>query len=250
MESFFNGNNYWFIENNDDPSVFGCISEIIYNNEYCLEKFSNMETTIIDIGANCGVASIILAKQNPKSTILSFEPDTKTYNLLIENIRINSINNIKAYNKAVSLESNKTIRLFLHPNYSGGNTTCSDDNAFNVFNSTNNHVDFIDVLTISFDDIITEHNLFSVGLLKIDCEGAEYEIIYGSNCFKEGIVKNLVGEFHKINYNTKSLNIPHDLFEYCKKYVIGLKKITVLNLTKELTKEIVEVQNLLEGNYE
>lgn len=235
IELFYNGYSYIFEENKLDPSVKGCIKEIITNNEYNLEKFVNMNTSIIDIGANCGICSIILAKQNPQSKIYSFEPDINVYSMLLNNIKLNNINNIIPYNQAVSDVSNKILQLNLHPYYSGGNTTCSNNN--NIDNFFNFKTKSINILSKSLDDIINENNIDTIGLLKIDCEGAEYEILYNSIKFKTNIVKNLIGEFHNIEYNINSLNKPYELFDYCKKYINGFKKVVILELGKNNVKQ-------------
>jgi len=211
-----------------DPSSEGCIREIITNNEYELHKYQNLETTIIDIGANCGIATIILAKQNPKSIIYSFEPDPTVFKLLEENIRVNNLTNVKHFNLAMSDNSNKVLTLCFHPQWSGGNTTCADITAFNNFHNTNSS--YITVKCISLDDIINEHNISSIGVFKIDCEGAEYEIIYNSEKIKSGIIKNIVGEFHDLQYNTKADNNTSKLLDYCKQYIDGNIKITLLKL--------------------
>ena len=130
MKQFiYNNNNYNYIENLNDPSVYGCILEIVINNEYNLDKFINIENShFIDIGANCGIATIILAKQNPKSKIYSFEPDLDVFNFLKTNIEINSLYNVVLSNKAVCKSGVKEITLFKCPYFSGGNTTCSTNN--------------------------------------------------------------------------------------------------------------------------
>ena len=78
----FNNNTYNVCINEYDASGQGCINEIFINNEYVLHSFNNLKTNIIDIGANCGLATIILAKQNPESVIYSFEPHYPTFKLL------------------------------------------------------------------------------------------------------------------------------------------------------------------------
>ncbi len=68
----YSDNKYKLCINPDDSSGNGCIREIITRNNYGLDNFKNITSTIIDIGANCGVATIILAKQNPKSIYIFF----------------------------------------------------------------------------------------------------------------------------------------------------------------------------------
>jgi len=65
-------------------------------------------------------------------------------------------------------------------------------------------------------------------LLKIDCEGAEYDIFYTSEKIKEGIIKNVVGEFHDLVYNNTPRNESGKLIEYCREYVSGIVHVSTL----------------------
>lgn len=224
----YNNNNYIFNYNPNDPSELWCLDEIVINNDYLLDNFiNNINKNFIDIGANCGVATIILAKQNPLSTIYSFEPDPRVYEVLKSNVTANELNNVKLFNFAVS-KKNNILELFYHPHYSGGNTTYSDSKSFN--NYFNLNAESINIKTISLDEIISNNSIDSIELLKIDCEGAEYDIIYDSQEFKNNKIKNIVGEFHNLCYNNKVINRAEELIDYSKKYISGIFKINILNV--------------------
>ena len=165
-----------------------------------------------------------MAKLNPKSIVYSFEPCKKVYDILVENIKINKLDNVKAYNLAVTKKSIETITLTTYGIISGANTIHADIEKFkNVYKTT---VLQEQVKCISFDEIINTNNIEEIQLLKIDCEGAEYDIIYDSEMFKKGIVKNMVGEFHNLKYN-KLQEKGANLIKYCKKYV-KMVKVSVL----------------------
>ena len=226
----YNGINYEVLQNANDASTYGSINEIVFRDEYVLKEFKSDEANVfIDIGANCGIATIILAKQNPNSIVYSFEPDIRVFNILCKNVVLNNLSNVKLYNYAVADNGIKSIKLGLHPQYSGGNTTCADLNSLtNYFNCG---IDCIDVKCVSFDEIISQNNIKKVKLLKIDCEGAEYEIIYGSKYIKSNIIENIVGEYHSLPYNIKTSNkTTTELINYTKQYVKGIFKITILIL--------------------
>lgn len=229
LEFTYNNLIYNFTYNPLDASELWCIDEIVKNNEYILDKFiNNTNKHFIDIGANCGVATIILAKQNPFSTIYSYEPDKNLFNILIKNIELNNLKNVKPYNIAISKSGIDKLLLTLHPNYSGGNTTYSDVNTMESFFNqviTSYYVD-----CISIDEIITQNNINEVELLKIDCEGAEYDILYNSVSLKNNIIKNMVGEFHNLKYN-KLENTGEQLILYCKNFISGIFKVSILNVT-------------------
>ena len=227
QSNFVYNNNHYYIEyNNNDCSGPDGITEIVTNNDYLLNNFNNIESKIfVDIGANLGIASIILAKQNPNSVIYSFEPCKKTYNILINNIKLNNLNNVKAYNLAVTKPGIEKLKLYKHFLHSGANTTYGNNN---IDSHTSFKSGYEEVECISFDDIIKNNNIDSIELLKIDCEGAEYDILYSSEYFKNNYIKNMVGEFHKLNWNINE--DPNKLLEYSKKYVNGIFKISILHI--------------------
>lgn len=221
---------YQFFYNPRDPSGPGCVREIVQHNEYGLTSFKNIRAGhLIDIGANCGVATIILAKQNPESTIYSYEPHLETFELLQKNIELNGLTNVKAFNMAVSNKTTKSITLTTHPHWSGGNTTYADIDTFRRHFGDNSNIITRVVPAIDLDEIISSFHIDSIHLLKIDCEGAEYDILYDSEQFKTKIVKNMVGEFHNLKYNSVDNN-NEKLLEYSRNYVDGIVKITMLTI--------------------
>lgn len=228
LEFTYNNLIYKFTYNPLDPSELWCIDEIVKNNEYILDNFSNNNNKhFVDIGANCGIATIILAKQNPLSTIYSYEPDKNLFNILVKNIELNNLKNVKPYNIAITKSGIDKLLLTLHPSYSGGNTTNSDIDSMKSF--FNKEIISYYVDCISLDEIIIQNNINEVELLKIDCEGAEYDILYNSISLKNKIIKSMVGEFHNLKYN-KLENTGEQLILYCKEFISDIFKVSILNV--------------------
>ena len=72
-----------------------------------ITKFISQElkpgNTLMDIGANNGYYSILASQLvGPTGKILSYEPNPKTFNRLLRNIRINDIKNVDCFNFALS----------------------------------------------------------------------------------------------------------------------------------------------------
>jgi len=223
----FNNNEYSFFYNPEDTSGLGCISEIVIRNEYKLDRFVGLkESTFIDIGANCGVNTIILAKQNPESIIYAYEPYYKTYELLQKNISENKLTNVRAFNLAVSKKGINKLMLSIHETMTGANSTYAENLKFS--NQYGINQNFSEVECDYFDNIIEKFNIAKVELLKIDCEGAEYDILYNSKALENNKIKNIVGEFHDLKYNQCDNN-SSKLIEHCKKYINGSINITVLS---------------------
>jgi len=151
--------------------------------EYEIEKFCiKNDDVIIDIGAHIGLFSLLVSKSCPNGKIFSYEPIKKNFNLLINNLESNKLKNVFPFNLAVSKESSK-IKLFLD----------SDDSAHSLFGKNN---EFETVQSISLDKIFDTNNIDSCKILKLDCEGAEYEIIESLPKQYFTRIENIIMEYH------------------------------------------------------
>lgn len=205
----------------EEIQVRSCINEIIISDTYTLTSFQDKkEKVFLDFGANHGVASIILAKQNPESTVYAFEPDPKCYEYLKENIKLNGLTNLKAFHMAVCKQGIHEIELMISPNHSGANTVISTVEKQEKFYQKK--VKTCKVKATSLEKIVSENNIQDIELLKIDCEGAEYDILPNSPVLLSGRIKNMVGEFHEIEYLNVQVNSAGALRNYVKPYIPGL----------------------------
>ena len=222
---------YNFVYNQEDASGLGCIKEIVKNNEYRLDEFVNLDKKyILDIGGNCGVATIILAKQNPTSKIIVLEPFNKCFNLIKKNVELNNLKNVIMINKALAFNNNLTPIHVLH-RMSGASTIFGDSDKWleKYPDHTGGKVDIEYCECITLDSLCEEYNITSIELLKIDCEGGEFCLLE-SNVVKNGIIKNIVGEFHDLTYNTDKAQGSDKLVEHCKKYIKGKFIVSILKL--------------------
>lgn len=231
----FNDNNYEYYYMGNDDSGLGSIIEMIDNKEYGLERFVNIKNEVIfDIGANHGLATIILAKQNPDSMIYSFEPNPVIFNILKTNVEKNNLLNVVLVNKAV--HSEKNLKLIKHPLCSGASIMGVNkekmDNYYNIQNPVygKTTIEEISIDTISMDEILTMFKIKNIHLLKIDCEGSEYDIFTSSKfLFNEIKIDNIVGEFHDLSYNEVNLTAA-DLVSLCQTNINGIIDIKILKL--------------------
>ncbi|WP_288623545.1 FkbM family methyltransferase [uncultured Brachyspira sp.] len=166
---------------------------------------------VIDIGGNIGTVSIYLAKKYPFLKIYAFEPVKQNYENFLKNIELNNINEdiIKVFNLAITKDRRDVI--LTSPFYNSG--------ASNIYDNYSNGIvlnNDISIKSITFDDIFSNNNISKCKLLKIDCEGAEYEILYSANVENLKNCEYMRGEFHKF-YGENSKR--EDLYNYCSKYI-------------------------------
>lgn len=152
---------------------------IVLNDTYGLKRFQNIGN-IVDIGANIGIFSIHAATLFPQAKILAYEPCGETFSNLKKNI---NPFNVQVYPYAVGQHSGK-VNLSVE----GDLTAC--------YVANNNRSSFINSSQvcdmISFQEIAAQMD-GKIGLLKLDCEGSEYEIMQSPSF---SCVEHVVGEFH------------------------------------------------------
>ncbi len=134
--------------------------------------------TIFEIGCADGKDTIEFINTFGDLNIFCFEPEPKNFESLVNNLK--DYKHFQAYNLAVSDKKGEKD-FVVAP---GCNT------GLHSFYSRNGVP--IKVKTIGLDDIL--NNFPKVSLLKIDTEGAEYEIILNSTSINK--VKKIVGEYH------------------------------------------------------
>lgn len=171
------------------------LKEVWITNLYGKHSFDIKEKdVVVDIGAHIGMFAIYAAHKAKNGKVISFEPFIKNYELLESNAKINNLKNLKTQNVAVG-KKNGQQRLYLSPdNNTGGHS---------LYLKTENNDSFVDIPTISYNSMIENYKLDKIDYLKLDCEGAEYDILF--NASKQAIskIEKIVMECHPHKDNTK-----------------------------------------------
>lgn len=218
-----NGQWYQFYDTMTSVLVEYVSEEFTKNSVYDFSKIHLEEGDIvIDIGANIGMVSILLALNNPGIKVLSFEPIPRLFEYLLKNIKLYSLeNSILPFNFAVSGKTSTTRMKasFVDP---GGSTMFSEKEM------GTSRIDAIynNIKTISLDDIFSAHEINKCKLLKIDCEGAEYDILYETKNLTN--IEYVIGEFHTFNIEVKGDKYkPENLLSYLKRKMKKPENISV-----------------------
>lgn len=126
------------------------------------------KSTIVEIGANIGTFSVYAASSEQNARIYSYEPVKTNYDVLVNNITANGYKDrIKTFNLGVaSRAGNRDFYLSSSPEHS---MYANDATAMR-------HT----VACVTLKDILDQNALTKVDLLKINAEGAEYEILYAT----------------------------------------------------------------------
>jgi FkbM family methyltransferase len=127
-------------------------------------RFTSVNTApyIIDCGANIGLSIIYFKKLFPLARIVAFEPDKDLFRTLNENIEQFKFENVQVVNKGVWSE--ETTLSFLAEGTLGGKV---------IEPAGPSEAGVISIPTVKLKDYLHE----KVEFLKIDIEGAEYEVL-------------------------------------------------------------------------
>lgn len=143
-----------------DPKEYEIVCET-YN-----KHFTNDQMFIIDAGANVGYATLYFANKYSNSKIVCIEPEQSNFKILNQNINANNLSkNVLPLHKALWY-CNTTLELF---------TDNKKEWGFSV-NEIQDSQSANKIETITVDDILVQQNQSLINILKIDIEGAEFEI--------------------------------------------------------------------------
>jgi FkbM family methyltransferase len=143
-------------------------------------------TVVYDLGANIGYVSLLLARAiGPTGKVFAFEALPANQERFVNNLRLNSTEDIDLISKAVADKSG--LRTFL-VHSSGGMGKLSDSEA--------NHSTNINVETISLDEFVFESNNRPPQLIKMDIEGGEVHALRGMSRLLKEIRPVLLIELH------------------------------------------------------
>jgi FkbM family methyltransferase len=162
---------------------------------------------VVDIGAHVGLFSMYLSKRWPFLKILAFEPFPDNYRNCVENLRINSVDNVVLSPNAI-VHDKRPLSMATDPDNSGGASAL-------VHRFETNGVEH-DLPSMTLDEVFQIHSIDRCKLLKIDCEGMEYEILEGTRVLDK--VEYLSGEFHSSGFLHSQGRSPQRLYAYCQEF--------------------------------
>ncbi|WP_421944668.1 FkbM family methyltransferase [Pedobacter sp.] len=183
-------NLYWNLFNTQ-------LEEIIYEQSWTefITNFLSPGKTFIDLGANEGWFSIYAAsKVGKKGRVFSIEPQKRLAEVIQVNATLNNFENIIICNNAITMNP-EDIFITLSPSLNTGSSS---------FIKTNRSFFWKKQKTTSktLDDIVREHNLNSIELIKIDIEGYElFALKSGEELLRKKIIKNILIDFHENQLN-------------------------------------------------
>ena len=170
--------------------MIGPFRECFFDDQY-LQKFDERSFVpnpiILDIGANVGFAALYFFRKFPGATIHSFEPMPFLQSMLFKYQQVYKKYDWKIHPYGLWKETG-TLELF---------TTSTDDfTATSGVMQVSNADKKLNVQVSTIQNFIEENKIETIDLLKLDCEGAEYEILFSLSDADYKKVKRIAMETH------------------------------------------------------
>lgn len=186
-----------------DKREYHTLKREIWGEEIYYFKTDKINPLIIDIGAHIGMSVLYFKSIYPSSTIIAFEPNPNSFEILNENISMNNISDVTTINKAVWSE-NGTKDFYIPEEISW-----SSNSSFLIGGWTGNEkMKKISVQITTLDEYMN-HN---IDMLKIDTEGSEIHILKTNKKILSN-VDNLYIEYHPV----KNTNV-NDIIKIIKPF--------------------------------
>jgi len=201
----------------DLPSFVWQFKEMFVDEIYKF-KSTSQQPVIFDCGANVGTSCLYFKQLFPNAKIKAFEADPMIANILKLNLSKSGIDDVEIINKAVWIDDNGI--------------------EFGVEGADGGSINFVSnkikIESIRLKDFLEKEE--KIDLLKIDIEGAEYQVLKDC-CASLNSVQNLFVEYHSWNNENQKLSEILKIFEEneFRYYIedIGKRKQPFINHARE-----------------
>ena len=178
----------------DEHGVMIDFLTCIVHDEYGLDSVPAKPGTILDIGANIGLFALAARGRYPQATIHCYEPNPRALSYLQANA---TAANFTVHHEAVG-DGDGFVQI----------VDTSDSNQATTIDVNGAAIPGVGIPKVSFDKAI--ERLGSVDLLKMDCEGAEWEIFRARQAWRK--VRELRMEYHLKDNHTVA-DVKHAMAE-------------------------------------
>jgi len=199
----------------------------VFCEDYYFNKFIDLKkiSTIADLGGHKGYVSLLYAGLIPNIKIVSLEPEEENYLIFEENIKNNSLKNAITLLKNAIWSKDCTKTFYKTKNYSAGHT---------LYKTHLEQQEKIahEVKCLSLSSVLKKSGFNKIDLLKIDVEGAEYEVLFKLEKSILRNIKYILIECHRIDNNSdqdikefleKNGFEPHYIYNY-ESVIVAINK--------------------------
>ena len=170
--------------------------------------------TVLDIGLNIGMFTCFALKRGA-SFVSSYEPEEQNFKLAKYNINLNGFKDKSKLNNKAVIGNNDKHRIF-------SINLKRNKGAHSLIEKRGRNAVFVECCNIN--EVLKE---VKPSVVKIDCEGGEYEILKAVKSFKG--IREMIMEFHHAHLNDKNYSKHKEIVALLEKH---FKKVVYNNNPK------------------
>jgi FkbM family methyltransferase len=170
-----------------------------YGLDHALSRVDPSISTIFDIGANVGDLTFIMLDLFPNATVFAFEPCASTFQQLRERTEASPVRDrVRLFNHGFYDEPcSRALHVTSHH---GANSMLEITPEYREMNPHIRDLATEDIRLVRLDDFVAEHGVTHIDLMKIDVEGAEYEVLAGGRHTLESSVDTVFCEISFVRW--------------------------------------------------
>lgn len=146
--------------------------------ERSLSRIRSDISTVFDVGANVGDMTMSMCERFPAATVYAFEPSMATFEALRARVEASPYRDRIRLHQLGFYNRKGTAPLHV-TSHSGANSLVDISPAYHVFNPHIQEMELEDVTLVRLDDFVDEAGITHIDLMKVDVEGAEFEVFAG-----------------------------------------------------------------------
>jgi FkbM family methyltransferase len=159
--------------------------------------------SLIDLGANEGIYSTVMKRDNPQLQVVALEPVPDTFGRLERTLRANGFRDVTTVNKAVT-DCSGTIELDTYPHVSSIASRHLAERPIPWLKRE--RISPVSVESTTLPELFADLGLEHIDLLKLDVEGDELRVLEaGSSVFHR--ISRIVVEYHGFTVRERCITL-------------------------------------------
>jgi FkbM family methyltransferase len=158
------------------------VFEVLHDGEYEMCPIYP-DDIIVDIGGHIGSFSIMASRKAHRGKIFTYEAFEGTFRQLQKNLAENRVSNVQPQNIAIADKVGE-MTFFVNTMNQAQNSLYAETGEKHI------------VKTIPLQNVFSDNGISRCNLMKVDCEGAEYDILFSGKDALQN-VERIILEYHE-----------------------------------------------------